>query len=100
MMSEGGSQVIVGVHFTVTLNEAEPVLPCASVAVQTTVVVPSGNGDPLAGVQVTGTMPSTSSHADVLKKTAVPDEFAAATVAFGGTDTTGGVVSDPLLTVT
>ena len=37
---------------TVTVNEQEPVLPDASVALQVTVVAPFGNVDPDAGVQV------------------------------------------------
>jgi hypothetical protein len=44
-------QLIVGacVSFTVTVNEQVAVLPPASVAVQVTVVVPMGKGDPEAG---------------------------------------------------
>jgi hypothetical protein len=82
---------------TVTVNEAAPVLPRASVAVQVTVVVPSGNVNPLAGVQVTSTTPSTVSVADAVQVNAAPDGLVASTVAFPGTVTTGGVVS---LTVT
>jgi hypothetical protein len=48
---------------TVTVNEAEPVLPWVSVAVHVTVVVPIGNVEPLGGAQVTGTAPSTLSVA-------------------------------------
>jgi hypothetical protein len=51
---------------TVTVNEAEPLLPCVSVAEHMTVVVPSGNIEPLAGVQFTGRAPSTPSVADAL----------------------------------
>jgi hypothetical protein len=43
------------VSVTVTRNEADPLLPRVSIAVQVTVVAPSGNVDPLAVVQVTGT---------------------------------------------
>jgi hypothetical protein len=50
----------------VTVNEAEPVLPCASVAVHVTVVTPSGNVEPLAGAQVTGTTPSMLSVAEAV----------------------------------
>jgi hypothetical protein len=49
-----------------TVNEAEPVLPCASVAVQVTVVVPSGNVEPLTGLQVTATTPSMLSVAEAV----------------------------------
>jgi hypothetical protein len=57
--------VITGavVSCTVTWNEADAVLPCASVAVQCTVVVPSGNVEPEPGVQLTTTDPSTVSVA-------------------------------------
>jgi hypothetical protein len=51
---------------TVTVNEAEPVLPCVSVAVQVTVVVPSGKVEPLAGAQVTATTPSMLSVAEAV----------------------------------
>jgi hypothetical protein len=49
---------------TVTVNEAEPVLPCVSIAVHVIVVVPSGNVEPLAGLQLTGRAPSMLSVAD------------------------------------
>jgi hypothetical protein len=51
---------------TLTVNEAEPALPWASVAAQATVVTPSGNVAPLAGVHVTGTTPSMSSVAEAV----------------------------------
>jgi hypothetical protein len=51
------------VSATVTVKEADPLLVFVSVAVQVTVVGPSGNVDPLAGVQVTGRGPSTRSVA-------------------------------------
>jgi hypothetical protein len=54
------------VSLTVTVNEAEPVLLCVSVAVQVTVVVPSENVEPLGGAQLTGRAPSTLSVADAL----------------------------------
>jgi len=40
------------VSLTVTLNEPSRPFPAASVAVQETSVVPSGNVDPEAGVQL------------------------------------------------
>jgi hypothetical protein len=49
------------VSATVTVKEAAAALLRASVAVHVIVVVPSGNVDPLAGVQLTGTLPSTRS---------------------------------------
>ena len=51
------------VSFTVTVNDAELLFPCVSVAVQVTLVGPNGKVDPLAGVQVTATVPSTTSLA-------------------------------------
>src|SRR3954451_18803229 len=50
---------------TVTVNVLVAVLPLASVDLQVTVVVPTGNVDPDGGVQVTGREPSTVSVADV-----------------------------------
>ena len=93
------------VSVTVTVNEADPLLPCASLASQVTVVPPSGNVDPLAGVQATATLPSMVSVADALKVYAAPVAPVASTVAFAGTVTIGAVVSvtitvneaDPLL---
>ena len=54
------------VSATVTVKDAAPLLPRVSVAVQLTVVAPSGNVAPLAGVQVTATLPSTTSLAVAL----------------------------------
>ena len=49
---------------TATEKDAVPVLPCESVALQVTVVVPSGNVDPDAGLHVTTAIgPSTLSVA-------------------------------------
>jgi hypothetical protein len=48
---------------TVTVKEACEVLLCASVAAQVTVVAPMGNVEPDAGVQLTGSDPSTRSVA-------------------------------------
>ena len=53
-MTGPGTDTVGGVTSrTVTVNEAVPVLPAASVAVQVTVVVPMGNVDPDGGAQVT-----------------------------------------------
>src|SRR5207237_3986432 len=81
------------VSVTVTVKEAAPLLVFVSVAVQFTVVGPSGNVDPLAGVQVTGRGPSTTSLADAVKLNAAPVALVASTDAFVGTVTTGPVVS-------
>jgi hypothetical protein len=51
------------VSLTVTVNAAVPLLPRVSVPVQVTLVGPSGNVAPLAGVQLTATAPSTASLA-------------------------------------
>jgi hypothetical protein len=85
------------VSVTVTVKDAAPLLPRASVAVHVAVVTPNGNVAPLTGVHVTGTTPSTMSVADVVKLNTAPDALVACTVAFAGTVTTGDVVS---LTVT
>ena len=60
-----GTPLMTGavVSTTVTLNDAVAVLPCASLALQFTVVVPIGNVEPDAGVQLTGVGPSTASVA-------------------------------------
>jgi hypothetical protein len=81
------------VSVTVTVNDAAPVFPFMSVAVQLTVVAPSGTVDPLAGVQVTARGPSTTSLADAVKLNAAPVAAVASTVAFAGTVTTGPIVS-------
>src|SRR2546425_384766 len=81
------------VSVTVTVNDAAPMLPCASVAVHVTVVAPSGKVDPLAGVHVVATTPSSASVADAVKVKTAPAAFVASTVAFAGTITTGPVVS-------
>jgi hypothetical protein len=54
---------VVSVSVTVTVKEAEPVFPCASVALQVTVVVPTGNVLPEAGLHVGVSEPSTMSLA-------------------------------------
>ena len=43
---------VTSVNVTVTVNEAVPSFPSASDAVHVTVVVPTGNNDPDAGVHV------------------------------------------------
>src|SRR5439155_5785705 len=81
------------VSATVTVKEADPVLLLVSVAVHVTVVGPSGKVAPLAGVQVTGRGPSTTSLADAVKLNAAPVVPVASTIAFAGTVTTGPIVS-------
>src|SRR2546428_10827722 len=81
------------VSVTVTVNDAALWLPCASVAMQVTVVAPNGNVDPLVGVQVVATLPSRRSVADAVKLKIAPAALVASTVACAGTVTTGPVVS-------
>src|SRR2546426_7083135 len=58
-----------------------------------TVVAPNGNVDPLAGVQLVATGPSSVSVAEVAKVNTAPAALVASTLAFAGTVTTGPVVS-------
>src|SRR5438128_1095621 len=81
------------VSVTVTVNDAVPRLPCASVAAQVTVVGPNGKVNPLAGVQVVASGPSRISVADAVKVWAAPAALVASTVALAGTVMTGPVVS-------
>ena len=53
LMSSGTTTLGAVVSRTVTLNDAPLVFPSTSVAVQVTVVTPSGNVEPEAGTQVT-----------------------------------------------
>ena len=57
---------------TVTVNEAVPALPCASVAEHVTVVAPAANVAPLAGVQLAARLPSTLSIAAAVKVNTPP----------------------------
>src|SRR5262245_29440902 len=59
-------------YCTQTTKAAVAVLPAASVAAQVTVVLPGANSEPEGGLQVTGTLPSTSSLAETEKVTAAP----------------------------
>ena len=76
-----------------TVKLPNAVLPCESVAEQSTVVVPSGKVEPEAGEQETGTGPSTISVAVAVKVTTAPDGPVASTVMLPGSDSVGGVVS-------
>ena len=77
---------------TVTLKLPVARLPAVSVAEQETVVVPSGNVAPEAGVHATETLPLTRSVAVAVNVTAAPDEPVASTVMFDGRCNVGGVV--------
>jgi hypothetical protein len=81
------------VSWTVTENDPEPVLLCASVAVQLTVVVPTGNVLPDGGAHETLGLGSTVSEAETEKVTTAPEGAVAGTVMLPGTLTVGGVVS-------
>src|SRR4051794_9426586 len=64
VMSAGTPASVGGVvSVTVTVNEADAVLPLESVAVHVTVVAPSANVEPEGGRHETGTGPSTRSYA-------------------------------------
>src|SRR5213080_2511723 len=93
VMAAGGVTDGANVSTTITLNDAVRVFPCVSLAVQATVVAPSGNVDPLADVQVATTLPSTASTADAVYANAAPVGPVASIVAFAGTVMTGAVVS-------
>jgi hypothetical protein len=73
---------------TVTVKDAEPVLPTASVAVQTTVVTPSGKLEPELGVQVG--LPSLAVTENV---TAIEGTPLTLRVMLPGVVTTGAVTS-------
>jgi len=57
---------------TVTLNDADAMLPVLSLAEQVTVFVPNGKVEPEAGVHVIGIEPSTRSEAEVENVTTAP----------------------------
>ena len=89
-MTTGG---VVSTSVTVTWKEALPGLPCASVAVQVTVVVPTGKFAPEAGEQDGVMGPSMLSVADALKVTLFPEATVVVVVMSEGTATVGLVVS-------
>jgi len=81
------------VSWMVTLKLPLVVLPALSVAEQSTLVVPSGNVLPEAGVQDTVTEPSTMSVAEAEKETTAPDGPVASAVISPGRVRIGAVVS-------
>src|SRR5437773_8124891 len=93
----GGAMIVGGVvSTTLTSWVAVPELPAASVAVQVTVVVPSGNTLPAGASFVTVTTPRSSLAVAVpscASPTTAPDGDVASTVASGGAVIDGGVVS-------
>src|SRR3989454_10533099 len=78
---------------TVTANEDEPVFPRASLAVQSTRVVPSVNMNSEDGLQVAVTGPSTMSVAPTENGTVAPPGPVASAIISAGTVSAGGVVS-------
>src|SRR5437660_1638039 len=81
------------VSVTVTVNVFVATFARASLAVQDTVVVPDGKNDPLAGVQVATTVPSTTSAADAVYVNTAPAGLVASTDACAGTVIAGAVLS-------
>ena len=82
---------------TVTVNGWVVVLPAASVDVHVTVVAPIGNVEPEAGVQSTGSVPSTASvAAGAVQEATAPDGPVAGIDRSAGTVKAGPVVSTTL----
>ena len=81
------------VSATVTLKLPFAVLPAASLAEQLTVVAAMGNVEPDAGVQDTGTLPSTASVAEAEYVIALPDGPEASSVILAGRLKSGPVES-------
>lgn len=94
-----GGTVIVGavVSCTFTVNVLLDEFERVSVEVHVTVVVAMAKVEPLAGTQVVGRAPSTTSAAEVENETAAPAAPVASTVRFAGTVMTGPVVSCTLM---
>src|SRR5262249_23037075 len=101
IVSTTRTETVVFARTTVTMNEADPTLPCVSVDVQVTVVGPTGNVDPEGGVHVTGPAASSGSTAvGSAYVTGAPAAVVVVTVNDAGTpDRTGGVVSGTLVNV-
>src|SRR4051794_6876127 len=81
------------VSCTVTVKLPGAALPCASVAEQFTLVWPSGNVLPDAGLQSGVMLPSTVSVAVAVKETGAPFGPAASTLMSAGSVSTGDLVS-------
>lgn len=79
------------VSLTVTVNDPDTLACAASVTVQVTVVVPSGNVAPDAHVQTAGIVPSSTSIPVALKLTGAPDGPVASTVILAGGVNVGGL---------
>jgi hypothetical protein len=92
VMSAGSVSTGAVVSVTVTMKLPDPVLPLVSVAEQVTVVLPTGNDEPLAGAHSGVIAPSTRSDALAANVTTVPAPVASIVMS-AGTLTTGAVVS-------
>jgi hypothetical protein len=91
-MSAGTVTTGAVVSWTVTWNDADELFPAASAAVHVTVVVPSGNVEPDAGVQLELVTPTASVNVTV-NPTGAPDALVASAVTSAGTPIAGAVVS-------
>jgi hypothetical protein len=89
----GGTLTVGAPSVTVTVNDADPLFPRVSVALQFTVVEPIGNVAPDAGLQVTGRGPSMASFAEAVNVATAPAALVATTLIGLGTLTVGGCVS-------
>jgi hypothetical protein len=92
VMLAGGTNV-GGLFVTVTVNDPVAVAIDASVTVQFTVVVPSANVAPDAGVQTAGIGPSSASLPVAVNVTAAPAALVAGLVTFAGGVNVGGVLT-------
>lgn len=94
LMFAGLAAIAKSTNRTVTVEDDEPRLPAASVAVQVTVVVPNEKAEPEAGEQVVGKDPLTMSIA-VAENVATAPAGPVASRPTGNPDidTNGGVVS-------
>ena len=81
------------VSCTITVKLPVAILPVASVAVQFTVLVPTGNVLPEGGVQFTVGSGSSSSVADTEYVATAPDGLVASTVTVSGKANVGDVES-------
>ena len=97
-----GTLLITGsvVSWTLTLNDADEVFPCVSVAEQATVVVVIPKVDPDAGEHVTPAGPDTASLAvGLVNVTTAPEPDVASVVTLPGTPLITGPIVSTTLTV-
>src|SRR5205823_182562 len=84
VMLAGHVTVGAVVSWTFTVKVQLPEFPCASLAVQFTVVFPITNVLPLAGAQVTASLPSTTSVEVAVKVATAPAAPVASKVILAG----------------